>query len=224
MNPLTQELVSVLSRHGNPEIAAQQVVYMKNRFDFFGLKAPERRNLYRNLLQKETLPSKSEAIETVKELYVHPQRELHYFAMELIFRYRKVYETEDISCIEFMITENSWWDTVDFIADKIAGSYFMKFPSQIIPVTSAWMQSGNFWLQRSALLFQLKYKEKTDTELLAKYILQLAGEKEFFIRKAIGWVLREYAKTDPEWVKAFVSTNENLLSGLSQREALKNLN
>lgn len=223
MTDFSRILIQFLSENSNAQIAQQQSAYMKNKFEFFGLKAPKCREIYKPFLAKNALPQKDEAIAIAKELYAQPQRELHYFAMELMFKYKKVYDISDISWIEFLITHNSWWDTVDYIADKIAGAYLAKFPEQISPVTQQWVKTGNIWLQRSALLFQLKYKDETDTDLLENYIEELAHEKEFFIRKAIGWVLREYAKTDAYWVRNFVHTNEDKLSGLSVREALKNI-
>ena len=223
MNPYSQELIALLSEAKNPEIALQQKAYMKNKFEFFGLKAPTRRSIYKPFLLKNNLPEKSEAIEIIKELYKQPQRELHYFAVELAVKYKKQFEIEDIIWIEDLITQNSWWDTVDFVAANIVGAYFQTFPNQIEAVTKKWMNSGNFWLQRTCLLFQLKYKENTDIQLLTKFIIELAPEKEFFIRKAIGWILREYAKTDAEWVKKFVSDYKKILSNLSQKEALKNV-
>ena len=124
-----------------------------------------------------------------------------------------------IEFIEFMIVNKPWWDTVDWVASHHAGTYFKMFPHLIREKTGAWMNSENIWLQRSALLFQLKYKRHTDEKLLFDYILKLKDSKEFFIRKAIGWALREYSKTAPESVVHFVETTE--LSGLSRREALK---
>ncbi len=124
-----------------------------------------------------------------------------------------------IRLIEFMVTHKSWWDTIDYIAAWHAGKYFQNYPKEILPVTERWMKSSNFWLQRSALLFQLKYKSNTNFDLLTNYILRLKGEKEFFIRKAIGWVLREYSKTDSEKIKGFVASND--ISNLSKTEALK---
>ena len=120
---------------------------------------------------------------------------------------------------EFMIINKSWWDTVDMIASHLVGTHFKRFPGLIPAYTEKWMASGNFWLQRTALLFQLKYKKETDVELMSDLIKRLAGEKEFFIRKAIGWVLREYSKTDPEIVINFVENQQ--LSNLSRTEALK---
>ena len=123
---------------------------------------------------------------------------------------------------EEMIKQKSWWDSVDHIATWILGPYFQKYPNQIKDVTFKWNQSENFWLQRSSIMFQKSYRSKTDTKLLTDYILHCAGSKEFFIQKAIGWALREYAKTNPDWVKKFVKTNE--LPVLSRREALKHFN
>lgn len=118
-----------------------------------------------------------------------------------------------------MITHQSWWDTVDFIATKLLGAYFKTYPEEKEKYVNKWLKSNNIWLQRSALLFQLKYKTDLDTVLLSCTITSLLGSKEFFINKAIGWVLREYSKSNPEWVIDFV--NENHLTALSKREALR---
>jgi 3-methyladenine DNA glycosylase AlkD len=155
----------------------------------------------------------------VKELWNAPQRELHYFGQELFFKYAKQFEKTDIALIEYMITHNSWWDTIDFIATKPLAKYFKMFPEERRIIINRWIVSENIWLQRSALLFQLKYKTETDLELLSYIILQLSDSKEFFIKKAIGWALREYSRTDDKWVLEFV--NENELEPLSKREALK---
>lgn len=223
LEDFTQELIQIYAENANHDTALQQKAYMKDQFAFFGLKAPERRQLHRPFLQKKHLPEKDVAVQIAKELYAQPQRELHYFAIELMAKYVKSYEKKDIHWIEFLITHNSWWDTVDFVAAKIAGAYFNLFPEQITIVTQKWINSGNLWLQRSALLFQLKYKENTNEELLAKYILQLADDDDFFIRKSIGWILREYAKTHADWVKNFVQQNVDKLSELSKKEALRNM-
>jgi len=134
----------------------------------------------------------------------------------------KKIEFQDIELFELMITNKSWWDTVDLITTNLVGNYFKLFPEQIIPITKIWIESDNIWLQRTCLIFQLKYKEEIDTDLLTDYILQLKDTKEFFINKAIGWILREYTRTNPEWVIDFVNKYE--LSNLSKREALKLIN
>jgi 3-methyladenine DNA glycosylase AlkD len=123
--------------------------------------------------------------------------------------------------MEYCITNRSWWDTVDFIATECLGPYFKMYPKHILRITKQWNQSTNMWLQRSSLLFQKNYKKDTDTKLLSEYILNLTSSKEFFIQKAIGWMLREYGKTDAAWVVNFVNKNE--LAPLSKREAIKHL-
>ncbi len=219
MNNYIKTLENEFERNSNTKIAAGQKAYMKNRFEFFGIKTPLRREISKPFLQKEYLPDKNRLEETIKTLWKKPQREFQYFAQELTFKYKKQFEKKDIALFEFMISNKSWWDTVDFIAAKITGEYFKLFPSEIKNLTENWLASGNIWLQRSCLLFQLKYKENTDTELLSHFINKLTGSEEFFINKAIGWVLREYGKTNPNWVIDF--TEKTQLAALSKKEALR---
>lgn len=147
------------------------------------------------------------------------ERELQYFAIELLIKTKKQWTVEDVTLIEYLVTHKSWWDTVDFLAAIIAGAWFKKFPEHIKPVTEKWNTSENIWLQRTSILFQLKYKKDTDLKLLSKYIKRLFSSNEFFVQKAIGWILREYSKTDPVMVQKFVDTEK--LMPLSKREALK---
>jgi 3-methyladenine DNA glycosylase AlkD len=119
-----------------------------------------------------------------------------------------------------MVTHQSWWDSVDSLNSFVISKFFVQFPDEIESTTSKWNQSSNKWLQRMSLLFQLTYKKKTNTTLLAKYIEHCELEEDFFIRKAIGWALRAYAYTDAKWVIQFVKTHPQL-SNLSKREALK---
>jgi 3-methyladenine DNA glycosylase AlkD len=203
----------------NASVAAGQKAYMRNQFEFYGLKTPVRRALQKQLFQKERLPPKDEVAGIVKTLWGHPQRECHYLAQELLKKYLNNLEEQDIALYEFMITHNSWWDTVDFIAVNLVGRYFRKFPSKRDAHVTKWLASGNIWLQRTALLFQLKYKESLDTTLLSDSIEKLLGSGEFFINKAIGWILREYSKTNAAWVIQFV--NSTPLHSLSRKEALR---
>jgi 3-methyladenine DNA glycosylase AlkD len=147
-----------------------------------------------------------------------PQRECQYIAQEMAHRVIRKPAEADLQLFEYMVTEKSWWDTVDFIAANILGRYFKNHPDAILPAVEKWLASGNIWLQRSAILFQLKYKSELDTALLAATISPLIGSKEFFINKAIGWVLREYSKTNPQWVVNYCEQTD--LNGLSKREAL----
>ena len=207
------------AENANEDIAFQMKKYMKGKFDYFGIKSPERRALKKEFLDLYGLPGQGQLEDIVKECWQLPQREYQYFIMEILGRLAKKAGDKRIDLYEFMVLNKSWWDTVDYIASNLVGVHFQMFPEQVKPYTKKWMDSGNMWLQRTAILFQLKYKKNTDLVLLSDYIHRLQGSKEFFINKAIGWILREYSKTDPDWVIHFVRNNE--LANLSRREALK---
>ena len=219
MHPYISILIKEFKLSANNKIALEQSAYMRNQFPFFGIKTTERRALQQAFLAKEMLPDKKEMEEIISTLWRQPQRECLYFAQELAFKYTNQIEKSDIELYEFMVVNQSWWDTVDFIAAKLMGAYFKKFPEEKTIYVKKWLKSGNIWLQRCAILFQLKYKKETDTTLLSDTINILLGSKEFFINKAIGWILREYSKTNPEWVIAF--TENTALSPLSKKEALR---
>jgi len=216
-------LTKTFAEHSNSENAVSMQKYMKNKFKFFGIKSTLRRELSKDFLKKEDLPDFENIGVIVRELWSLPQRELQYFAMELLFKYSKVLQEDDYKLFEFMIINKSWWDTVDFIAAKIVGSHFLMYPTLRGAISKKWINADDIWLNRTGILFQLKYKGKTNEEMLYSYILQHSNSSEFFIRKAIGWSLREYSKTDSESVTKFVQINENQLSSLSIREALKHI-
>ena len=216
-----QPIETEFRKHADPQKAVPMRKYMMNKFAFFGISSPVRKEIFdRHKLQYGLMPEGEEK-EIVTSCWEMPQREYQYFAMDFLVRKKNKADKEMIGLYEYMITHKSWWDTVDMIAAHLVGAYFRKYPEYIPEITSRWMDSGNMWLQRTCLLFQLKYKEATDTKVLSSFIGILASSDEFFIRKAIGWSLREYGKTNPEWVIEFVSQTE--LSHLSKREALKRL-
>lgn len=221
MHPYTRQILNFYQSHSNPEQAPAMEKYMRNRFRFFGIKRPERYLIDKKLIEELGTPQPEEFLQIIKELFDQNYREPHYLIAELFYKQRKKWDKSAVNQIEYMITHKSWWDTVDFLASKHAGYYFKKYPDEISGVTNRWNQDKNFWLQRSSLLFQLGYKAETNTQLIKKYILNLSASEEFFIRKAIGWILREYSKTNPDWVLQF--TDEHPLSPLSKREALKHL-
>ena len=215
------ELQTTFQNNSNSIKASQMKKYLKNQFEFFGISAPLRREIVRDFLRKENLPPVSSIQEITTELWGKPEREFQHFAVELLTKYLKHIEPSFIYHFEYLIATKSWWDTVDFIAPNLVGKHFKSHTELIIPITNNWAKSDNMWLQRASIIFQLKYKTMTDLHLLFEYITLLSDSKEFFIRKAIGWALREYSKTDPESVVKFV--NSNKLSGLSTREALKRI-
>lgn len=216
-----QGLSQIFSSHADPHRAAAMEKYMRNLFSFYGLPSPVRKALQADFVKTHGKPAVHQWKELVGLLWRAEQRELQYVATELSLSFMKKASAQDIFFLEELIISKSWWDTVDGLAAQHAGAYFIRYPQRIPEITERWMLSGNFWLQRSCLLFQLKYKEKTDFDLLSSFINRLKPDKEFFIQKAIGWSLREYAKTNAQTVKSFVDAAG--LVGLARREALKHM-
>lgn len=219
MHPYLVPITRQFRQAANKTKAVSMKAYLLNQFDFFGIPTPERRALCKAHYKNYPLTVLPEIETIVKECFNYPEREYHYFAIELFAFYKKLWNKKSIQLIAHCLVHKSWWDSVDHIASDWLSTYFLAYPEQIIPVTGNWNRSENIWLQRSSIMFQKKYKDKTNTQLLSRYILNCSGSEEFFIRKAIGWALREYAKTDPVWVKKFVT--QHPLSPLSKKEALK---
>ena len=205
--------------NANPEVAAGMQKYMRDLFVCYGIYNPRRKELYKQFFKENGLPPQDQLNELVMVLWQEPQRDYQYFAMILLEKFMKKADPEQVELYEHIIVNKSWWDTVDYIAAWLVGEQFKTYSDQIPVYTAKWMDSGNIWLQRTCIIYQLKYKQDTNKELLAKFIIPLSGSKEFFIRKAIGWALREYSKTNPAWVKEFINKNE--LSSLSTREGMK---
>ena len=220
---LVNKLILLLKEHSNAQNKPPMEAYMKHKFEFLGIKSPERKTLLKQFINENKSNINSECRLIVKKLYELPEREFHYCAMEIMDKFlRNKYNTDDIDLIENMICKQSHWDSVDFIAKHILGNYLICYPDKTKEIISEYSSSKNMWLNRSAILFQLGYKEKTNSELLFSLCRIHANSKEFFIRKAIGWSLREYAKVNPQSVIRFVESNQ--LSPLSRKEALKHLN
>lgn len=144
---------------------------------------------------------------------------MHYTAVDLLRKYAKKLGPKDLPLVEELITTKSWWDTVDMLAVHVAGAVLRAHPKEIPKWNKRWITSDNMWLNRTAILFQLAWKEETNKDLLFANIERHAAHKDFFIRKAIGWALRGLAETAPDAVKAFVRSHK--LSPLSEREALR---
>ncbi len=217
-------LLSKFEHNANANQAKAMEAYLKNLFPLYGIKAPVRKLLLKDIINefKSELSTRNNIIEIVNTLYQKPQRELHYCAIELADRFlKKKYAITDIDFIEKLIITNSWWDTVDFIAKHILGNHLLQYPDQTPRIIKNFSSSKNMWLNRSAILFQLGYKDKTDTQLLFRLCEQHKSSDEFFIKKAIGWALREYSKVNPETIVSFVSKAN--LKPLSEKEALKRI-
>ncbi|RIE01659.1 DNA alkylation repair protein [Cohnella faecalis] len=216
MEETIKALQMEFERHRDPSAAEAMEGYMRGQFPFFGIKAPLRRELMKAFLAEHS-PSK----ELIWLLWNLPEREYAALAVDLLFKIRKQLEPADIALVERCIVTKSWWDTVDGIASSVVGYLFDRFPELRDEYAERWIRSDNFWLNRTAILFQLRYKEKTDERRLYDYVRRHAGSSEFFLQKAIGWALREYAKTSPASVVRFVGAHE--WKPLSRREALKNI-
>jgi 3-methyladenine DNA glycosylase AlkD len=196
------------------------IKYMKGHFDFYGVRSPKRKELFREILKSNGIPPQQLAIKIILDLMNHPKREMNYAAIDLALRVQKKYsQPEDLQWIREIILTRSWWDTVDGIAPNILGKFLQNYPELRDPCLKDFIQSDNIWLQRSTLLFQLRYKQDTDQDILFTLSKSLSYSKEFFIQKAIGWALRQYAYTNKEAVYDFVEGHS--LSNLSKREALK---
>jgi 3-methyladenine DNA glycosylase AlkD len=203
----------------NEKNAVPMAAYMKNRFPYLGIKTPEHKALAKAFL-KEKKKDKQIDWAFIWKCYDLPEREFHYLGLAYLIAVVKLLTPDDAGNLEKLITTNSWWDTVDSI-DAIVGDLCLRYPELKETVITRWTMSDNIWLKRISIDYQLQYKEKTDTQMLSHAILTNVGTKEFFVNKAIGWSLREYSKTDKEWVRSFINDNSDKLSTLSIKEGSK---
>jgi len=201
--------------------AQQMAAYMKHKFVFSGIQSPARKSVQRKWFT-QVKSANVDRWELIDALWDMEQREYQYVAIDFLNRTpKKDIQKEDIHAIKHIITTKSWWDTVDLIATNYLGTYLLKFPENRDSIIDTWRNDENMWLNRSCLLFQLKYKDQTNFKLLKSLIRQYQPNNEFFIQKAIGWSLRQYSKTNPEGVRSFI--DEIRLSGMACREASKYL-
>ncbi len=217
---MSGELIAAFYAHRDEAKAVFMKAYMKDKFPFLGLTKPERATLARDFLRRA---KKAAAVDwgLVDRLWGLPEREFQYLAVDYLTALSGRLAADDIGRVAGLVTAKSWWDTVDALAAHVIGSLCAKHPELVGSHIVGWSAGENLWLARSAILFQLKYKEKTDTAVLGLVIGNTCGTKEFFLNKAIGWALREYSKTDREWVRAFIAGQP--LSPLSVREGSKYL-
>ena len=218
----TQNLEHNLRLNSNQELAIPMEHYMKNNFTFLGIKTEERRTIFKENYEKNISEIKTNFRTISWELFNKNEREFHYCGIEILIKeIKKNYIIEDIKLIENLIKTNSWWDSVDTIAKYLLGGYLQQFPNETLKVIELFSNSDNMWLNRSAIIFQLSYKEKTNFDLLKSECEKHKESKEFFIQKAIGWALRDYSRYNPNGVIEYV--NSTNLKPLSRREALRNI-
>jgi 3-methyladenine DNA glycosylase AlkD len=211
-----------LRANANAANAEAMQAYMKTQQLFYGVKTPERRRIFREAKRRFPITSRREYTQIVRELWQGTYREENYQALEVAEHFTSFRTVASWPLYEHLVKTAPHWDTLDWIASRIAGPLIPEH-RELEAKIEKWIRSRNMWVRRAALLVHLKHKQHTNTALLEKLILQVCAEEEFFIQKAIGWVLRQYAYTNPDWVRRFVKQNQSQLSNLSRREALKNL-
>ena len=214
-----KELVKELKAVANLDDAVAMKAYMKNKFEFLGVKTPARRKLTKAFFKQHT----DSVIDWnfINEAWKNPYRELQYTALDYLEIRKKLLTPSDLPRLKKLAQTKSWWDTIDFL-DRLVGSIIARFP-ETKEIIVAWSCDEDIWLRRLAIDYQLLRKEKTDTELLEKILVNNLGRTEFFINKAIGWALRDYSKTNPDWVRDFIERHQTEMAALSIREGSKYL-
>ena len=215
-NKLYEEMI----QHKNEEQARQMSKYMLNKFEYIGIKTPERREIFKNFF-KEYKNGEKIDWEFVNNCWENKYREFQYVAADYLKNKKDKLTIDDIPNLKQLILKKSWWDTIDNL-DMTIGALALK-DSNVNKILMEWSIDENIWLRRIAIDHQLLRKEKTNTELLEKVLKNNLGQAEFFINKAIGWALRDYSKTNPKWVKNFIEKNKEKMAKLSIKEAGKYL-
>jgi len=215
-NKLYEEMI----QHKNEEQAQKMSKYMLNKFEYIGIKTPERREIFKNFFKEYKNEEKIDW-EFVNNCWENKYREFQYVAADYLKNMKDKLTIDDIPKLKQFILKKSWWDTIDNL-DMTIGALALK-DSNVNKILLEWSLDENIWLRRIAIDHQLLRKEKTNTELLEKILKNNLGQTEFFINKAIGWALRDYSKTNPEWVKNFIEENKEKMAKLSIKEASKYL-
>ncbi|MCZ6518932.1 MAG: DNA alkylation repair protein [Actinobacteria bacterium] len=212
-----------LSAAANPEKAVGMQAYMKTDMPFYGVQKPGRTPILRRLLREFPPEDRDQYESLALALWALPHREEKYLAQGVAVGHQQYMVPEALPLFRRMITEGAWWDLVDETATHMVRYLVINNGDETWPSVDHWIDDDDMWLRRSAIICQVGAKEHTDPERLLRFCEQRAFEKEFFIRKAIGWALRDYAKTDAGLVAAFVNDHKEELSGLSFREATRHI-
>lgn len=215
-----QDLKALFAQQANASNADAMAKYMKNHFIFYGVKTPERTALLKEYIASNPLPQERDTLRALAlALWSDEYREINYCAFAILNQLAKRPTVEDIAFFEQLITIRSWWDSVDSLASVI-GPALLKLPPEVtVQFTEKWIESPNMWVQRTAIIYQLSYRQRTDEARLFAYIQVCMHRKEFFLQKAIGWALRQYSRTNPQAVIDFIEHQP--LAPLSKREALR---
>lgn len=214
------DIFKVLYEKRNEENSVKMAKYMKNKFDFLGIPRSELKKIEK-IYFKEIKSQEYIDYDFVNKCYEDTHREFQYLSIDYLINKKKFLTKEDIPFIKNLIITKSWWDTSDMI-DRLIGDMALKDTS-INEIIIKWSKDENIWLRRVSIIHQLLRKEKTNTELLETIIVNNLENNEFFINKAIGWALRDYSKTNKEWVSNFINKYKDKMANLSIKEASKYL-
>jgi len=212
-----------LSARADPAKAGPMAAYMKTAMPFYGIPTPERREVARALRRSYPPMTNDEYRRQVLALWGLPHREEKYLAIGVAISNKEFIGKQNLDLYERLIREGQWWDFVDGVAADLVGAVLASDRLEIAPAMRRWIDDPDMWIRRTAILSQIRHKANTDERMLFDFCRRRANEKEFFIRKAIGWALREYAKVEPTAVRGFLASHGQKLSGLSVREAAKHL-
>ena len=218
-------VIAALVPIADPELRPWMRAYMKNQFEFLGVKTPVRRAAVAELIRSQKDADAADLLRCARALWTLPEREYQFVAADLLAQYVKKLAPKDLPALFALVRKKSWWDTVDSLAGVI-GRIVRNARADDPEVQRAMdeaLQSTSLWVRRVAILHQLGWRGQTDSQRLFTYALTCAHEKEFFISKAIGWALRDYARHAPSEVRAFLRTNRTLLSALTLREVGKHI-
>jgi 3-methyladenine DNA glycosylase AlkD len=223
---LIEAMRAGLAQVADPSRAPAMRAYMKSDLPFYGVGAPAAREVFAVVLREHPLPDRPTWEATVRALWDRANhREERYGALALCGHraYRMHQDPATLSLYADLIVSGAWWDLVDDLASRKVGPVLRSHPEQVRPVVLGWASHDDVWLRRTAILAQLGAKAGTDLDLLVACLEPSLERREFFLRKAIGWALRQYAWTDADWVRGYVTAHADRLSPLSRREALKNV-
>jgi 3-methyladenine DNA glycosylase AlkD len=224
---LIADVRRALAEAGDADKAAGMQRYLKSRLPCYGVLTPTLVRIWREVFGAHPLPDRETWHDTVLALWDDAAyREERYAAMGLAGHrlYMPYQDPTTLPLYDHLVVTGAWWDLVDSLATKRIGPLVRAFPGELVPVMYKWARDDDLWRRRTAVIHQVGAKRKTDADLLADCLEPNLDRPEFFLRKAIGWALRDYARTDPSWVSAYVDTHNERLSPLSRREAMKNIN
>lgn len=218
--PSLTELRATLESVSDGAKAPSMAAYMKGQFAFLGVTSADRRKAAKPVTQWAKKAEPDDLLAFAEACWAEPEREFQYVAVDALRAGARTLRAGDLDRVRNLIVTKSWWDTVDALAAWVVGPMVANHP-ELVATMDRWIDDPDMWLARTAILHQLGYKERADADRLFGYADKRVGDTEFFIRKALGWALRQHARVDPDAVWSYLDANADRLSGLTIREAAK---